>query len=78
MILNNFNNLIKLGSDRVGSNFKKSGTGRVGSKRLPKLSGRVRVGYLGYLLRVGSNSGRVITRSIPNTDAYAQNAQFQI
>ena len=50
----------------VKSALKNSGTGRVGSTAIPKFSGRVRVGYFASLLRVGSISGRVITRHIPS------------
>ena len=46
--------------------MKIPGSGRVGSNCFLKFSGRVRVRYFVSLLRVGSNSGRVITRSTPN------------
>ena len=54
---------------------EKIGMGRVGSKWPLKFSGRVRVGYLAYLVRVGSISGRVITRSTP-IHSNLEKAQF--
>ena len=54
----------------VKSALKNSGTGRVGSTAIPKFSGRVRVGYFASLLRVGSISGRVITRHIPSLELH--------